>query len=310
MSITRGVNISKSNGSVSEYIVKDKDKITIGRFNILELSNENRSCNIKFKFYREEDYELLKETLLLILKAVYKEKNLYKVNIIVNENMNLTPFLDLGFVLEGIITSNTIVNGLFKDELYLGINREEYNLSQRNPLIKLDGKRISIKLLTPEDSEDLLEYYNRNRSHLEKFEPTREENFYTIECQRSILSESYKQFMQGTTVDFGIYENDNFIGKIRVSNIVQGIFKSGIIGYSIDKDFQGKGYMKEAVNLVCDYAFKELDLHRLEASALIGNERSQGVLKGCGFNLLGVNKKYLFINGFWRDHITYYKTRD
>ena len=45
--------------------------------------------------------------------------------------------------------------------------------------------------------------------------------------------------------------------------------KSGIIGYSIDKDFQGKGYMKEAVMLVLKYAKEELDLHRIEASVLL-----------------------------------------
>lgn len=309
MKSLNGVNISKSSGNNSEYIVKDKNKITIGRFNIRELSTENRSCNINFKFYREYSYDLLKETLNLILTAIYKEKDLFKVNIIVSEDMNLTPFLDIGFVLEGIITTNVISKGMFKDELYLGINREEYNLSQRNHLVKLEGEKIDLKLLTPEDAEELLDYYNRNKTHLEKFEPTREESFYTVENQRSILSENYRQFMQGSSVDFGIYKDSIFIGKIRISNIVQGIFKNGILGYSMDKDYQGNGYMKEAVMLTCDYAFNAMDLHRLEASTLVDNEKSQRVLLGCGFKKLGLNEKYLFINGLWRDHITYYKVK-
>lgn len=52
----------------------------------------------------------------------------------------------------------------------------------------------------------------------------------------------------------------------------------GILGYSIDKEYEGKGYMKEAINLVLNYAKEYLDLHRLEASVLTTNERSKGVL--------------------------------
>jgi len=31
------------------------------------------------------------------------------------------------------------------------------------------------------------------------------------------------------------------------------------------------------------------------------------VLKACGFSELGINSSYLFINGKWRDHITFYR---
>ena len=53
--------------------------------------------------------------------------------------------------------------------------------------------------------------------------------------------------------------------------------------------------------------FEDLDLHRLEASALIDNDRSKAVLIKCGFKQIGINEKYLFINGAWRDHITFYR---
>ena len=65
--------------------------------------------------------------------------------------------------------------------------------------------------------------------------------------------------------------------------------------------------MKEAVKLVLEYAKNYLDLHRLEASILTDNLRSKGVLLSCGFEEVGLNKNYLYINGAWRDHITFYK---
>ena len=57
------------------------------------------------------------------------------------------------------------------------------------------------------------------------------------------------------------------------------------------------------------YAFEELDLHRVEASTLTDNEKSKRVLLGCGFKMLGVNEDYLYINGKWQDHITFYKIK-
>ena len=88
-----------------------------------------------------------------------------------------------------------------------------------------------------------------------------------------------------------------------------GVFKSAVLGYSIDEEYQGKGYMKEAVNLTVNYAFRDLDLHRVEASVLLDNEKSKGVPLSNGFKELGINEKYLFINGVWQDHITYYKIK-
>lgn len=290
----------------TEYLIKDKDSITIGRFKIIEMDEVGKRCDIKLRFYREKDYELLSETLISMLKAVFNNSNIYKINIKAAENININAFLNLGFTLEGILSENEYAKGEYIDELLLGITRIDYNQNFQYINVELQGKNVVLRSLTPGNAEDVLEYYIRNKKHLEPFEPSRDKEFYTLESQRSILNESYKQFLNGTNIELGIFKDEKFIGKIKLSNIVYGIFKSGILGYSIDKDEQGKGYMKESVKLMMDYAFSECELHRIEASALVDNEKSIGVLKSCGFKILGVNKNYLLINGKWRDHVTYY----
>ena len=303
----REVNIELIKGTLDDYIVKDKDKIVIGRFTITELDKENKKCNLKLKFYREDNYDLLKITLEAILKAVFKDKNIFKANVVVSENINLKPFLDIGFTLEAIFTDNIFTKGSFYDELSFGINRNEYLNAGRNNIVEMRGKNISIRNFTPDDAQELLEYYLRNKEHLREFEPVRDASFFTYETQREILLESYRQLMTGSGSDLGIYIDDKLIGKAKISSIVYGVFKNGILGYSIDKEYEGRGYMKEAINLVLEYAKEYLDLHRIEASALTTNERSKGVLLACGFEEVGVNKKYLYINGKWSDHITFYK---
>lgn len=302
------VTITKKADSDKDYVIKDKDKIIIGRFSMNSLDEENRNCSVKLNFYRDNDYELLKETLKLIVQAVFKNRNINKVNIYTRDSINVSSFLDLGFILEGIFFDNIYSNGEYENEISMGIVRSDYNECERINFIDLYSEDIELKLLTLEDAEALLDYYVRNKEHLRAFEPSRDSSFYTLETQKGLISESYRQFLSGTTVDMGIFKDNKLIGKVKISNIVGGIFKNGIIGYSIDKKEQGRGYMKEAVKMALEYAFKELRLHRIEASALVENMRSRNVLKACGFKELGLNEDYLFIDGKWRDHVTYYIT--
>ena len=307
MSEGKNVNIELVKGSLNDYIIKDRNNIFIGNFSIIELDKENKKCNLKLKFFKDKKLELLREALLNILNVIFKDGNIYKVNILVDENANCSVFLDLGFVLEGIFTENIFSNGLFLDELSFGINRIEFNKRYSSNIIKIKGRNITLKNFTPDCAEELMNYYIRNKEHLSNYEPSRDNSFYTIEAQRDILFESYKQLMNGTSIDLGIYLEENLIGKIKISNIVYGVFKSGIVGYSIDKEYQGRGYIKEALSLIIKYTKEELDLHRLEASVLVDNLRSKSVLISSGFKEIGINENYLFINGAWRDHITFYK---
>jgi ribosomal-protein-alanine N-acetyltransferase len=232
-----------------------------------------------------------------------------KVNVIAHETINISVFTDLGFELEGIITDSVISKSEYQSEIMFGINRFVFNKNIIKKDLTIKGSNIEIQPLTPGDAEEVLDYHLRNREFLRRFEPSRDEVFYTLDGQKRILTENYKQFLKGTAVSLGIYNSNNLIGKIRISNIVMGVFKNAFVGYSLDEKQQGKGYMKEAVKLVVAYAFEELELHRIEATTLVDNEKSQRVLKNSGFKELGTSEKYLYINGEWRDHVVFYKIK-
>lgn len=300
------VKIQSDKSSETQYLIKDKSDIIVGRFITSELNSQSKTCDINLKFYREYDYELLSDTLTLILKATFKDANIFKVNIRVVETIDFNAFIDLGFTLEGIFSQNQYLKGEYFDELSFGITRKEYNVMSKYSLVKLEGQNVTLKNLTASNAEELLEYYKKNKKYLEPFEPTKDSSFYTVENQRKILNNNYKEFLNGVTIELGIFKEDKLIGKIKLSRIVYGSFKNGMLGYSIDEDEQGKGYMKESVNLFLKYAFDECELHRIEASALVNNKKSIGVLAGCGFKMTGINEKYLLINGKWMDHVTYY----
>lgn len=307
----KNATIQLVSGSNDEYLIRDEMGISLGRVYIVELSRDNSYCSFRVKFYKndEESYEYLKGAMNKMITTLFNSMDMEKINVLVAEDIKVSPFVSLGFELEGVITSSIGKGNNRKDELIFGIDKYTFN----NKVIRktlLEGNKISLKVLTPEDAEQILEYYIKNKEHLEPYEPLREKEFYTIAFQRRTLVESYKQFLNGSAINFGIYKKDKLIGKIRLSNIVEGAFKNCFVGYSIDKDEQGYGYTKDALKLTVEYAFNDLNLHRVEASTLIDNVKSQKVLTSCGFNEIGLNKDYLYINGRWRDHITFSKVKD
>ena len=60
-----------------------------------------------------------------------------------------------------------------------------------------------------------------------------------------------------------------------------------------------------AVRAICDFSFRTLGLHRLEAACIPENEPSRRLLIKAGFAEEGYAKAYLKINGAWRDHVLF-----
>jgi len=305
------VNLEALRGNEREYIIKDNNYIILGRIFVIELDKKNNFCQFRLKFnnHTNASYEYIKDILNIMLNILFKNMGINKVNVIVHENINISAFTELGFEVEGIIADSVINESEYQSEIMFGINAFNFkrNSIKRNLVVK--GRSIEIRVLNPGDAEEVLDFHLSNREFLRCFEPSRDEAFYTLDNQRRTLIEGYKQFLNGNIVSFGIYKSNKLIGKIKISNIVMGVFKNAFIGYSMDEKEQSKGYMKEAVKLVVAYGFNELELHRIEATTLIDNERSQRVLRDCGFKELGISEKYLYINGKWRDHMIFYKIK-
>jgi ribosomal-protein-alanine N-acetyltransferase len=83
------------------------------------------------------------------------------------------------------------------------------------------------------------------------------------------------------------------------------VISSGALGYWIGEPFARQGHMSEAVHTLLPFAFNTLNLHRLEAACLPQNQASVALLQKSGFLQEGKAKKYLRINGVWRDHLLF-----
>jgi ribosomal-protein-alanine N-acetyltransferase len=97
-------------------------------------------------------------------------------------------------------------------------------------------------------------------------------------------------------------EDDALAGVINFSEIVRGSFLSAYIGYYAFVPLAGGGYMSEGLALALDFAFADLELHRVEANVQPANARSLALVERLGFVQEGYSPRYVKIAGRWRDH--------
>lgn len=100
----------------------------------------------------------------------------------------------------------------------------------------------------------------------------------------------------------GRNEDDRLVGAVNINDVIMGGFRSGSLGYYVDMELAGQGYMTEALALVLDQAFTTLDLNRLEANVQPANAASIALVRKLGFRQEGYSPKFLQIDGIWRDH--------
>lgn len=95
------------------------------------------------------------------------------------------------------------------------------------------------------------------------------------------------------------------IGNIKLGPI-NTRYRHADISYFIGEvDFWGKGYATRAIELICDYGFSELELHRIQAGVFPENAGSVKALQKAGFVLEARLREALIspVSGLYCDHI-------
>jgi ribosomal-protein-alanine N-acetyltransferase len=93
------------------------------------------------------------------------------------------------------------------------------------------------------------------------------------------------------------------IGSCSYTNFVRGAFHACHLGYQVGREYEGRGFMSEALRECNAFAFGTLRMHRIMANFRPENDRSRALLMRLGFTEEGFAKDYLFIDGAWRDHV-------
>ncbi len=174
----------------------------------------------------------------------------------------------------------------------------------KNLFHSLEGEHIYFKPLSIEDAPEVHSY--ASDEDVKRFIGWRLMNSLDETCQyieKMLARESEGTFMYASMMN---KKTGELIGTAMMFSFNHEA-KHAEIGYVFHKDYWGKGYGTEAVKLMCDFAFKDLNLHKLHARVIDTNTGSVRVLEKNGFKLEGRLADYDFIEGRYYDELIFGK---
>lgn len=90
------------------------------------------------------------------------------------------------------------------------------------------------------------------------------------------------------------------VGFIRLSNIDQ-ISQRGELAICLSRDCQGKGFAREALVAIEDYALKKFDITKIFLQVLASNSRAIEFYLKCGYERVGTHVKHFYFNEEFHD---------
>ena len=126
----------------------------------------------------------------------------------------------------------------------------------------------------------------------------------TVDFIGEAIESSKLKPRRGFELAIELQEESKVIGGIGLS-IKDAVYSTGMIGYAVNKSYWRKGITTEAALALINFAFKDLDLHRVYATCDTRNIGSQKVLEKCGFRKEAHFVEDTHIKGAWRDSYLY-----
>ncbi|MGO4900963.1 GNAT family N-acetyltransferase [Bacillus sp. GM2] len=161
-----------------------------------------------------------------------------------------------------------------------------------------ESSKVRLRKVTVEDAE----LYHIWRNDIEVMRNTNPFlDIYSIEATRDFI----EQVILGsnTAKSYMILErvNEKPIGITSLINIDHKNRNAECIIDIGEKDFWGKGYGREALTLLLNYAFLEMNLHRVYLRVFSFNKKAIRLYEKLGFSHEGISREALFREGVWHD---------
>ena len=168
---------------------------------------------------------------------------------------------------------------------------------------------VSIRLVRPRDARVLQQELLSNRTWLRPWEATSPEGAVSFDM-RAGVRRLLQQYRDGAGVPMVMEYEGAVCGQLNIWGIARGSLSSATIGYWVSERYAGRGITPTAVALATDLAFTELGLHRMEICIRPENLPSLRIVQKLGFRYEGLRRRYIHIDGDWRDHYAFALVRE
>ncbi len=168
--------------------------------------------------------------------------------------------------------------------------------------MKINRKTIILRKLKKTDAL----HFNMHANDREVSLYTKIPHPYGIQDALDFIKSTHRDMRKGEAVKPGIElkETGEIIGVISLSGI-DYVNRKAELSYWLAKRFWGKKIMKEAIHLILNYGFYELNLNKVYATVMHPNVTSVKLLEKSCFKYEGKMGQDVFMNGQWLDHFFY-----
>lgn len=147
--------------------------------------------------------------------------------------------------------------------------------------------RLLLASLDPSAAPLVLDYLNRNRTDFSKYEPAKEDSFYTVPRQEKVLDAEQLLFERKQGARYYIFLNtdpDTVIGNVSFAHTDGPVCT---IGYRIDRDHRRRGIAYEAVSFLLTRLLDAEGPDLIEADIYPDNTASINLAVKLGFRPSG-----------------------
>ncbi|WP_319005098.1 GNAT family N-acetyltransferase [Acuticoccus sediminis] len=169
------------------------------------------------------------------------------------------------------------------------------------------GIRTRLKMPVAHDYAEWSKLRADSRHFLKPWEPTWPRDDLTRMAYRRRLRRYHREIRADEGYALFVFDEATscLAGGMTLAHVKRGVTQSCSLGYWMGERFAGQGIMGDAVRAIIPFCFDTLGLNRIEAATLPHNERSIRLLKRVGFTEEGYARRFLCINGAWRDHVLF-----
>jgi RimJ/RimL family protein N-acetyltransferase len=166
----------------------------------------------------------------------------------------------------------------------------------------IDTSRLSLRWISAADVDDFFAIY----SNLEVMRYWSTPPLPDRDAAGKLINEIHESFEGREILKWGIAlrSDDTLIGSVTLFHL-DFTHRRAEIGYALGRPYWGKGYMQETLKAVLGYAFKELNLHRIEADVDPRNIASVKTVERLGFQREGYLRERWQVNGEIQDALFY-----
>jgi ribosomal-protein-alanine N-acetyltransferase len=172
------------------------------------------------------------------------------------------------------------------------------------PIPTLTSGSVGIRPIRLRDARAVERELVEGRSWMREWEATSPRGSIGFDTRGSIRA-LQQNARNGQGLPFVIEVDGELAGQLNVTSISYGSLSSATIGYWIAERFAGRNATPTAVALATDHCFQALGLHRMEICIRPENAKSLRVVEKLGFRYEGLKRRYIHINGDWRDHFCF-----